>query len=59
MNDNGVTVGSGSIDVTLPTTGNNGNNLRASTGSYVRIGSSGIELGSLADLYINTDNFKL
>ena len=59
MNDNGITLGSGSIDVTLPTTGNNGNNLRASSGSYVRIADSGIELGSLADLYINTNNFKL
>ena len=59
INNNGITLGSGSIDVTLPTTGNNGNNLRSTSGSYVRISYSGIELGSLADLYVNMNNFKL
>ena len=35
-------------------------NTPMNNGSYVKIsGSGGIELGSLADLYINTNNFKL
>ena len=53
MDKNGFTVGSGGIDVTT-------NSLRdIANGSYTRINKDGIELGSLADLYINTDNFKL
>ena len=62
MNDKGVTIGSGSIDVTQDTgTGASGETgtLRASSGSYVRVAATGIDIGSLADLYINTDNFKL
>jgi len=54
MNNNGITIGSGSIDVTQSKT-----QLRASTGSYVRIASDGIDLGTLANLYINANNFKL
>lgn len=51
---NGITIGSGSINVTAST-----DTLRASTGSYVRIASNGIDIGSLANLYINSNNFKL
>lgn len=51
---NGITIGSGSINVTAST-----GTLRASTGSYVRIASNGIDIGSLANLYINSNNFKL
>lgn len=50
---NGVTIGSG-VDVTDTT-----NHLRSTNGSYVRIAPTGIDLGSTADLYINTNNFKL
>lgn len=53
MNKKGITIGSGSIDVTQDTLRDINN------GSYVRVSGEGIELGSLADLYINTDNFKL
>ena len=53
MNDKGVTIGSG-VDVTETT-----NNLRNTSGSYVRVAPTGIDLGSTADLYINTNNFKL
>ena len=62
MDKNGFTVGSGNVNITLPTgTGASGetNTLRASNGSYTRINKDGIELGSLADLYVNTNNFKL
>ena len=61
MNDDGITVGSGNVNVTLPTVAQNqgDSDLRSSSGSYVRINGEGIELGALADLYINTDNFKL
>lgn len=62
MDKNGFTVGSGGVNVTLPTgTGASGetNTLRASNGSYTRINKDGIELGSLADIYINANNFKL
>ena len=59
MNENGITIGSGSVNVTWPTTSNNNNNLRASRGSYTRISGEGIELGSLANLYVNMNNFKL
>lgn len=54
MNDDGITIGSGSIDVTQSQ-----NTLRAATGSYVRIAGDGIDIGSLANLYINANNFKL
>ena len=55
MNNQGITIGSGSIDVTSPTsTLRSGNN-----GSYVRIASSGIDIGSSADLYINSNNFLI
>lgn len=54
MNKDGITIGSGT-------------NVKASTstlrstsrGSYVRISGDGLDLGSQADLYINTSNFKL
>ena len=53
MDKNGFTVGSAGINVTT-------DNLRdINNGSYTRISKEGIELGSLADLYINTNNFKL
>ena len=55
MNNNGITIGSGSIDVTQTTSV-----LRNITaGSYVRVASNGIDIGSLANLYINSNNFKL
>ena len=55
MNNNGITIGSGSIDVTQTTSA-----LRNITaGSYVRVASNGIDIGSLANLYINSNNFKL
>lgn len=55
MNNNGITIGSGSIDVTQTTSA-----LRNVTaGSYVRVASNGIDIGSLANLYINSNNFKL
>jgi len=55
MNGDGITIGAGNIDVTAES-----DTLRAHDGSYVRISSSeGIELGSLNNLYINTNNFKL
>jgi len=59
MNENGITIGSGSVNVTWPTISDNNNNLRASRGSYTRISGEGIELGSLANLYVNMNNFKL
>jgi hypothetical protein len=62
MNDKGITLGStnGAKNLATETSAN----LRSyfsntNYGSYVRISELGIELGSLADLYINTDNFKL
>ena len=55
---NGITIGSGTsthpLDITAAT-----QTLRNSSGSYVRISSDGIDLGSLSDLYINSNNFKL
>lgn len=62
MDQNGFTVGSGFTNTNLATSSKE--DLRAAVdggdkGSYVRINPEGIELGSLADLYINTDNFKL
>lgn len=62
MNAHGFTVGSGFTNTNLATADNE--TLRDAVsggdkGSYVRINPEGIELGSLADLYINTDNFKL
>lgn len=59
MDDAGITLGSGNVDITLPTTGNNGINLRATSASYVRIAASGIDIGSQSDIYINTKNLKL
>jgi hypothetical protein len=53
-NTNGITIGSGSVNITSATP-----TLRASNGSYVRIAGTGIDLGSLANLYINSNNFKL
>jgi len=44
-NSDGITVGTGATPLT--------------SGSYVSISGSGISLGSLGDLYINTNNFKL
>ena len=65
MNDNGITIGSsdGGIDLAnststqLKTYFDNTSN--ADRGSYVRVAASGVEIGSLADLYVNTNNFKL
>ena len=65
MNNNGVTIGSsdGGIDLAnststqLKTYFDNTSN--ADRGSYVRVAASGVEIGSLADLYVNTNNFKL
>jgi hypothetical protein len=62
MNDNGITLGASNGGINLATATKE--DLRdhfstTSNGSYVRIADSGIELGSLADLYVNTDNFKL
>ena len=54
MNTNGITIGSGSLDITSST-----DTLHSTTGSYVRIASDGIDIGSLANLYINSNNFKL
>jgi len=55
MNQQGFTVGSGGVNVTSTTAA-----LRNLTnGSYTRIAPEGIELGSLANLYVNMDNFKL
>lgn len=62
MNDKGITLGSTNGVKNLATeTSANLRSYFANTnyGSYVRISDLGIELGSLADLYINTDNFKL
>jgi hypothetical protein len=53
MDNYGVTVGSG-VTVTNATS-----TLRNGSGSYVRIAPTGIDIGSLANLYINTNNFKL
>lgn len=57
MDKNGFTVGSGvnvaSNDLRTASDSN------TSQGSYTRISKEGIELGSFADLYINTNNFKL
>lgn len=63
MNDKGVSIasGDGGIDLSRATS----DALRSyfgpgqSHGSYIRVGAEGIELGSLADLYVNTTNFKL
>ena len=53
MNDKGITIGSGTngIDLTAAT-----NNL---SGSFVRIAADGINLGSLANLSVDTKNLKL
>lgn len=53
MNNQGITIGN-SINVT-----NDTSTLRNGSGSYVRIAPTGIDIGSLANLYINTNNFKL
>ena len=52
MNSYGLTLGYGDIDINL-------NDLSESEGSYVRLSGERIELGSLADLYVNTDNLKV
>ncbi len=52
MNSYGLTLGYGDIDINL-------NDLSESKGSYVRLSGESIELGSLANLYINTNNLKL
>ena len=62
MNAHGFSVGSGFTNTNLATADRE--TLREAVagndkGSYVRIDPDGIELGSLAGLYINTDNFKL
>ena len=63
MNNDGISLASGSIDLTQTTA-----DLRSSyeqnsgpngPGSYMRLAGSGIEFGSLANIYINTNNFKL
>lgn len=72
INQNGITLGHGLGSVNIGTA--SAANLRSAldrsvkeaqtnnsavTGSYVRIANDGIELGSTAELYINTNNFKL
>lgn len=59
IDSNGLTLGSGSVNVTLPTNSLRGLDLQATGGSYVRIASEGIEIGSTGYLYINTNNFLL
>ena len=62
MNDKGLTLASskGNINLATSTTEQLRNHFETtSNGSFVRVAADGIELGSLADLYINTDNFKL
>ena len=44
-NSSGITLGTGTTPVT--------------SGSYVNISGSGVEIGSLGKLYVNMDNFKL
>ena len=63
MNNEGVSVGSGQIDLTQTTeqlrsayqnsTGQN------RPGTYMRLSGNGLEFGSMANIYINTNNFKL
>ena len=55
MNNNGITVGSGSNLDLRKSKGE----LRTSGGSYVRIAADGIDIGSLSHLYVNTTNFIL
>lgn len=55
MNNNGITVGSGSNLDLRKSKGE----LRTSGGSYVRIAADGIDIGSLSHLYVNTTNFKI
>lgn len=45
MNNDGFTIGAGATPLT--------------SGSYVTISGEGVKLGSLADLYVNMNNFKL
>ena len=62
MNDNGLTLGStnGGIDLANSTTEQIRAHCNATSGeSYVRVSSDGIELGSSANLYVNTNNFKV
>ena len=64
MNSNGVTIGSGVTGFTdgktlATATKEELRALAPSNGSYVRISGEGIEVGSFADVYINTDNIKL
>lgn len=73
MNENGITIGGGiggyytnnqnqriNLDLTSSTdnliTGDQQNSLN---GSWVRINADGIALGSMADLYLNTNNIKM
>ena len=62
MNDDGISIASAVGGIDLVNTSKE--DIRAffnatDKGSYVRVAADGIELSSLADLYINTDNFKL
>lgn len=64
MNSKGVTLGSddGGIDLANSTKEqlrDYFNEANKAHGSYVRVAPEGIELGSMADLYVNTSNFKL
>ena len=64
MNNNGLTLGSQNTNGAIDIANADSTTLRShfnstSNGSYVRVAPTGIEIGSLGDLYINTDNFKL
>lgn len=64
MNSKGITIGSGmtvTLDSATQTLINTDNNNTSNNNgkSWVRIGPDGIALGSLADMYINTNNIKL
>ena len=61
MNYNGLTFGHGlgSINIGTATAEQLRLGVESTGGSYVRIAHGGIELGSTATLYINTNNFKL
>jgi len=64
MNDNGVTIGATDGTKDLATTASSDlktyfSTSNSSHGSYVRVAANGIELGSMADIYINANNFKL
>lgn len=61
MNLNGLTMGHGlgSVNIGTATAAQLRAGVQSTGGSYVRIAYDSIELGSTANLYINTNNFKL